>query len=438
MASEGDGDTADLVLGSRVLIFGLKSKDGAPMNFQAGKVVHILDDRSRFGITLLANPSAPKLLKRMNLLSASSLADRQLFLELLTLHYSREMRVARPALNTLLQEDYGLLLLVSSYLTHPRECLYQFGGYMGKVWEEHWCYADPSKPLALTNRPKPRLDAASSDMGLGRVLFAGGCGQHPQRCRSREDFFKSAEIYDALTDEWTAISDMPTRRHGACACLLDDKVYVLGGMYVDEGDAPMEERFCDVFDTRTQQWSTLPASSYDHVLRPGLFDHAAFFGAAAVSGRVVALIDGATIAYNPSVPEDGWREVEEIGPSNENLSNSSCACAHNGELVVASGRPPRVAKTAFAFAFAKCDGDRWWRGSWRTLPTLRAARVGGSLAVVRGRLYVTGGVDEVTGQFSKDAERLAVDESSWESVPWFEMPRALHAHDTFTLPYLRF
>merc|ERR1711879_509247 len=110
------------------------------------------------------------------------------------------------------------------------------------------------------------------------------------------------------TDEWYKVSDMPTRRHGATACRLGDKVYVLGGMYVDEQNVPIEAKFCDVFDVDSATWATLPASDYEHV-RSVSFEEAAFFGAGAVDGRIVALLQGETLAYNPS-SQDGWHIVQ--------------------------------------------------------------------------------------------------------------------------------
>mmetsp|Transcript_112027 Transcript_112027/g.317209 ORF Transcript_112027/g.317209 Transcript_112027/m.317209 type:complete len:408 (+) Transcript_112027:41-1264(+) len=405
------------------------------MNFRAGRVVRApTGDCDRFGVQLLppGRGAAPKLLKRMNLLDASSPRDRELFLALQTLNSNHKMRVVRPALNALLQEDYGLLLLISSYVTHPRKCLFQFGGYKGKIWDENWSYANPARPLPLEGRPSPRLDAASSDMGLGRALFAGGCGAHPRLCAPPEGFFKSAAVYDSLTDEWAPIADMPTRRHGAAACLLDRRVYVLGGMYVDDRAGRREDKFCDVLDVDTMRWSSVPPGHYDRVRGLDIFDHAAFFGAGVAGSRIVALLSGVTIAYNPSAG-DGWRVVE--ADCEVRIGESSVACTYRDELVVASGRPPLYGRCAAAFSFrAPASDPDWWRGSWRQLPDLNAVRVGASMAVVQGRLYITGGVDETTGQFSGDAERLEGD--AWARVPWFEMPRALHAHDTFPLPYL--
>lgn len=431
MAAPGNMRSGELDVSSRVLIYGLKSAAGSEMNYNAGYIVKE-QEAGRFGVQLLKG-GKPVLIKRMNLLSASLRDDRELFLGLVTLNFSPGLRVARPALNNSLNEDVGLLLLIASFVTYPRECLFQFGGFMGKIWEENWCYSNVSRPIALKNQAAKRLDAACADLGLGRVLFAGGCGDHPRRCRFPDGFFRTAEIYDSLTDEWYAVSNMSSRRHGAVACRLGTKVYVLGGAYVDDGCRSPAEKFCDVFDIDSATWSPIPASHYDHVLDVD-FDKAAFFGAGVANQRLVAFVEGVTIAYNPT-SNDGWRKVDVCSNDEVIIGRSSCCEEYNGELVVASGRPLSCARVSAAFRFSSEPADdHWWTGSWRQLPTLAKARVGGSLSVVSGRLYITGGVDEDSGVFCDDAELL--DGERWVSVPWFRMPRALHAHETFSLPHL--
>eukprot|EP00439_Symbiodinium_sp_Y106_P026433 s1163_g3.t1 len=190
-----------------------------------------------------------------------------------------------------------------------------------------------------------------------------------------------------------------------------------------------KEMFCDIFDPETNRWTSLPATAYTNLgVGQGIFERAAFFGAAAVEGRVVAL------AYNPRVPEDGWRAVEAPN-SHVKVGASSCACAFRGELIVASGRPRCFSKCVAGFRFsADASQPLWWHGTWRQLPKLQSARVGGALVEVYDRLYITGGVDEETGEFYDTAERLA--EESWDCVSWFQMPRALHAHEAHALPHL--
>ena len=114
---------------------------------------------------------------------------------------------------------------------------------------------------------------------------------------------------------------------------------------------------------------------------------------------------------------------------------SLCCAVHGDELVVASGRPPKFARRTAALRFTRSrEDERWHEGAWRQLGRLRRARVGAALVEVAGRLYITGGVDEGSGEFFTDAERLEGDE--WEPVPWFRMPRALHAHACLALPRL--
>ena len=38
----------------------------------------------------------------------------------------------------LCQDDLGLILLVSSFISGAPECVYHFGGFMGRVWMENW------------------------------------------------------------------------------------------------------------------------------------------------------------------------------------------------------------------------------------------------------------------------------------------------------------
>eukprot|EP00746_Dinoflagellata_sp_MGD_P154380 gnl/MRDRNA2_/MRDRNA2_84775_c0_seq1.p1 gnl/MRDRNA2_/MRDRNA2_84775_c0~~gnl/MRDRNA2_/MRDRNA2_84775_c0_seq1.p1 ORF type:complete len:348 (+),score=57.67 gnl/MRDRNA2_/MRDRNA2_84775_c0_seq1:340-1383(+) len=339
---------------------------------------------------------------------------------------------------------------------------HQFSGYKGQIWFELWRYDVCGHPIALSktvqplsaSRPKqtltPRMDCAvtSIDAVPGLALFAGGCGDHPQRCQRPNGFFKSSILYDSLVDEWRPLPDMPTRRHGPAAASIGTKVYVLGGQYVDEdsddedGFTDLGPRFCDVFDMITSRWMSQPWKPKPASHAPALsqlLSRAAFFGAAAVAGRVVACLDMA-VAFNPEREDDHWRVVETSeGFAHIRVGRSSCACSHQGELVVVSGRPAEYAVSAAAFRFTgQVSDEKWHAGEWRQLPDLNHARVGGALVSVEGRLYAMGGVDEFSGEFFDDVERLDehLSPPQWTLVPWVSMPRALHAQDCIALPVL--
>ncbi|CAL1155892.1 unnamed protein product [Cladocopium goreaui] len=122
-----------------------------------------------------------------------------------------------------------------------------------------------------------------------------------------------------------------------------------------------------------------------------------------------------TLAYNPSMPEDGWRAVV-ADSADVKVGGSSCCTSWGCELIVASGRPTPFARQVAAFRFHKSASDPlWYHGAWRQLPELQYARVGGAMAVMDGLLYITGGVCESTGQFQDTAERLDSDGQEWRS-----------------------
>ena len=56
-----------------------------------------------------------------------------------------------------------------------------------------------------THCPCRRIDCATVELGLGHVLFAGGCGAHPHDAGTGRDggFYKSVVAYDSLADEWS-------------------------------------------------------------------------------------------------------------------------------------------------------------------------------------------------------------------------------------------
>ena len=61
------------------------------------------------------------------------------------------------------------MLLVASYVTEPPMCLFQFGGFMRKVWPEHWRLACTEADFCVTMDPLPRKGFRE----VLQVLFPG-------------------------------------------------------------------------------------------------------------------------------------------------------------------------------------------------------------------------------------------------------------------------
>mmetsp|Transcript_80694 Transcript_80694/g.251620 ORF Transcript_80694/g.251620 Transcript_80694/m.251620 type:complete len:522 (-) Transcript_80694:76-1641(-) len=512
MASEAEGFT----VGERVFVHGLVSPRGALFNLLPAQVIVALcDDGVRVGVRLLhRRPASRNDAERLrnepkrvelsvrptNLLRAPNPVDRRRVLLAQVVATRPELRAVCRFLDERLPAGPGgsaassgdptsytddtspLLFRIASFVASTQALPHQFSGYMGRLWFEHWRWdeqarVEPVNCWSLADSPSgesggsltPRMDCAATTLDPDRpglALFAGGCGDHPQRCRTPFGFYKSAVLYDSLLSEWHPLPDMTTRRHGPGAACIGPKVYVLGGQYAhdsdDEEGGPRVNagrqagpRFCDVYDLDKREWSLQPPSALRGVLQEEhmlqVVERAAFFSVGAVSGRVVACLHDrrqpqeglVTLAFNPDREEDGWRKVALLpaeGGRPIHVGTSSCAATYNDQLVVASGRPSIYARSCAAFRFEQrgTSEEGWHYGRWRQLPDLNFARVGGALVAVSGKLYITGGVNEESGSFRDDVECLDEDSQPpcWKPVPWFSMPRALHAHDVMALPTL--
>eukprot|EP00929_Paragymnodinium_shiwhaense_P000261 TRINITY_DN100500_c0_g1_i1.p1 TRINITY_DN100500_c0_g1~~TRINITY_DN100500_c0_g1_i1.p1 ORF type:complete len:529 (-),score=66.56 TRINITY_DN100500_c0_g1_i1:116-1645(-) len=506
---------AALAVEQRVILYGLVSERGREYNFRAASVIafNCGTDGDRVGVELLTGTSssasssagggypggypsdaAASKKQRMqlsvlpsNILRAEQPADRERALLAFAIATNPALATVCRFLDEKLPVGQGaaanegpahramfteasspLLFRIASFVSAPRELPHQFSGYMGQLWYEHWRYGPNGKCMPLpTNfddgsKIPARIDCGTAEIGPGLVMFAGGCGAHPARCEPPHGFYKHVVQYDSLTEEWSRLPDMTTRRHGLQLARVGRQVYALGGQYVHRNDVDMREdsrrnpelarhiRFCEVYDIDAQTWTLQPMSAYAR-LEHMIFDlsRVAFFAAGAVEGRVVATVDAGDdvelIAFNPSRPADGWRKVLLPLQTSRNpeeqftryLGKTSCAASYNSELVIASGRPGEVVgrkAVAFSFEADASDAEHWHCGRGRCLPDLHCQRVGGALAVVEGKLYMTGGVNESTHEFYDSAERL--DEDGWTLVPWFTMPRALHAQAFVALPVL--
>ena len=283
-------------LKERVIIHSLQSERGRTLNLTVGEVCALPSSetqdhkRGRIGVRPRVGSGSSVALKPANLLHADKPEDRRRALLMLVLARHPLMRIARRGLDSLLLENEGLLLAVTEFVDLPAEFVHQFSGYAhGRVWNEFHYWDSAARVVAIpsptsdrrpsnkpTPDPSPRIDCGAVVCGYGEVLFAGGCGAHPNEAVNRGGFFKSAVKYDSLTNEWVSMPSMLTRRHGSAAVCIGREVFVLGGMYVDDPpdhggppDVSVSNSLCEKFAERlnldTETWERLPAAAYQHL-----------------------------------------------------------------------------------------------------------------------------------------------------------------------------
>lgn len=210
--------------------------------------------------------------------------------------------------------------------------------------------------------------------------------------------------YNVCTDEWEELESMPIAKSAAATAVLNGKIYLFGGRYVDYSDDDYYYDYGEtsddvqVFDIATNTWSTVAPMPL--ALRGA---------AAAVANDKIYLFGGsdgndslaATYVYDPAT--DLWEEKEPM-PEGGRLY-ASAATASNGKIYVANGWPELTIVEAYDPLT-----DRWESVASTNYPH----DAGGLIAAPDGYLYVAGGGDRYDSVSETERYNLADDE--WEVI----------------------
>ncbi|MEM5517807.1 kelch repeat-containing protein [Henriciella sp. AS95] len=92
---------------------------------------------------------------------------------------------------------------------------------------------DPASDRWERRAPMPKAQAGLAAAALGNKLYVFG-GEYFDS--QGGGVYPDAWVYDAITDKWTAIPDMPRPRHGLGAVTLGRDIYVIGGAQQASGN----------------------------------------------------------------------------------------------------------------------------------------------------------------------------------------------------------
>lgn len=221
---------------------------------------------------------------------------------------------------------------------------------------------NPTAPLVA-----PRYRHASSRLASGRVLVTGGlaAGFNPGTVRT-------AELYDPVSDTWTAVPDMSAPRSMHTSTLLSDgRVLVVGG---DGGGANTAE----IYDPATNTWSAAAGP-----LEPRT-EHSAVLLA---SGKVL-VVGGSggnagllTEIYDPAT--NSWSGAGSLG---QFVQHPTLTLLPSGKVVSVGGY---LGNDAVGWVFVYDPQGGWTRMGG--LPSPRAKH--GAVLLPDGRVLVAGGDD---------------------------------------------
>ena len=130
-----------------------------------------------------------------------------------------------------------ILLLIFAFSLSCFICLHRVAAVEGDSWE------------TLVDMPTER-----SGLGLavvdGKIYAIGG--------RNEAGVLNVTEEYDPVTDEWTVKADMPTARSDFGIAVYQDRIYVIGGTtgYGDAVGEHLVTNVTEVYDPATNSWET--------------------------------------------------------------------------------------------------------------------------------------------------------------------------------------
>lgn len=168
---------------------------------------------------------------------------------------------------------------------------------------------DPRTDTWVKKRDMPTLRKGFATAVVdGKIYIIGG---RVENKRLDEDIITGlVEVYNPLTNKWEKRADMPTKRTGIDAVVVDGKIYVIGGQNVLRLPG-LAERFVthiEEYNPKTNKWRKLP----DMPMFKFWFSTIAVDNEIYTIGGVnnaVSRIDDVDI-YNPTVNK--WRKIEPI------------------------------------------------------------------------------------------------------------------------------
>lgn len=262
----------------------------------------------------------------------------------------------------------------------------------------HTCYAQ-SPWIPKANMPSSRWDLSSCVVD-GKIYAIGGAYRYAPR--------SYVEVYDPVTDTWMRKSDMPTARLGLSTSVVNGKIYAIGGGLIESTWSNGESfKTVEEYDPATDTWAT----------KSEMLRARGWHSAVVLDGKIY-IIGGAD---SPSGPSGGVqiRTVDVYDPSTDSWSQKgniprSRIC--DGSASMVDGK---------IYAFGGWGGE--YRAheydpvtdTWSDKKNMPQYRTNLSTSVVDGMIYaIGGGYDSVDGPVA--LETVDVYDPSmdtWETGP---------------------
>ena len=222
------------------------------------------------------------------------------------------------------------------------------------------------------------------------------------------------EVFDAKSKAWSSFTPVPEKLHHALAATLDNKLYVIGGLSGLNFN-PLNKIW--VLDEKEQEWKELAdlpeaiGAGAAVAFAPGGNEKSSEARIYVFGGSTEGGLSEKTFAYNPVKNE--WKVMKPIPTPREHLA----AVAVGDKIYVVGGREQSLKRNLDVLEIFIPEKNVWTVGP--AMPTRRtgiAAASVGEGPYLFGREYIVGKNEEV--------ERFDVEAKSWKTLN--SMPSSRH------------
>ncbi len=229
--------------------------------------------------------------------------------------------------------------------------------------------------------PTPRHGLATCVVNGKIYAIGGGVLTHD------DERLSTVEEYDPAADTWTKKTDMPTARLCVCTAAVNGSIYAISGTHAKDVFVEVEE-----YNAEMDTWSRkadIPTP------RGG-------FSTSVVSGKIYAIggtdswVKAFSTAEEYDPARDKWTKVSDMPTKRAFLSNS----AVNGKIYAIGGATPPYGEPNQGAVLAIVEEYDPETDTWTRKADMPTARHSLSTCVVNGKIYAIGGLDITTKALS--------------------------------------